>query len=98
MTAATHSRAPWQHNIDHRPKGQSIEITNGNPTANPLAYVPHHGKFSEANARVITVAPELLKLVQKLLDAEPTQFASPQQYLAWAKLVARPIISKAVQS
>jgi hypothetical protein len=52
----------------------------------------------KANARLIAAAPELLKLVQKLLDAEPTQFATPQQYLAWAELVARPIINKAVQS
>jgi len=43
-----------------RPPGAAIEILKSNsPTASALAYVPHHGAFSEANARLIAAAPEM---------------------------------------
>lgn len=63
-----HTPGPWTENIDRRPKGQSIEITNSNPTASALAYVPHHGKFSEANAKLIAAAPDMAEALRQAVE------------------------------
>lgn len=63
----SHTPGPWFENLQRRPKGQPIEIINGNPTASALAYVPHHGKFSEANAKLIAAAPDLVQAVKNFV-------------------------------
>lgn len=64
------SLGPWGNNIGQRLKGNCIEVYRmGKLSSGPLAYIPHHGKFSEANARLITASPDALVAAQEAISS-----------------------------
>jgi hypothetical protein len=87
-----HSQTPWEADYKNRPKGKPIAIIRrapGSVAFSELAYVPHHGAYSEANAKFIVQAVNahdaLLAAVCGLLAAKDsvTMGQERELYAEW---------------
>lgn len=77
--SAAHTPGPWEVDIRTRPKGHPLSIVKFNgPAFTELAYVPHHGKFSDANARIIAAAPRMLEALKALSRCEGRYYDTDQ--------------------